>query len=361
MKRIFVIIPVYNAKEFLRETVLSVLNQPYKEIEIILIDDGSTDGSSEVCDELAAKEERITVIHQKNAGVSAARNTGIRFVTSRGIDGDYMAFLDADDLWRQNVVDDEVVSKMNNNIDVVMCGSISSNENCSVFSKPLLYEEHICSGGEGVIWPMCGHFGANFYSIDLIKKWNICFVEGLKYAEDKIFKMQCVFLAEKVMYLPQILHIYRENNNSAMRKVFSYTPIEYYIPIINGWIKSDDFINSMEEKSCKHIDAGYTLASIYFGDMAVEHFKRWKSRKSLCKVCDSHPYFKLFENMDPKAVSVKQYRNQQLFFQHPLLFALKYRVIGMAEYFARLLLRTKPMYNFRIKRKYPLDEIPSID
>ena len=360
MNLIHVIIPVYNAKNYLCETVLSVLNQPYKGINIVLVNDGSTDGSGKLCDELAVQEKRIKVIHQKNAGVSSARNAGIDYVVKRGTDGDYIAFLDADDLWHHDVVTDELMSKMknDNNVDVFLFGCISSDEHCSVFSKPILYTDRICLGGEGVIWPMLGTFCANFYKVRLLRNWNIRFTEGLRYAEDKIFKMQCIFLAQKVRYMSEILHIYRENNNSAMRKVFSYTPVDYYVPIINGWIESDDFINSMQEKHQKYITAGYTLASIYFGDMIMEHYKRWKSGKKLRSICNSHPYFYLFVNMDPKAVSAKQYGNQKLFFKHPILFALKYRIVGMIEYFARLFLRIKPVYNIRMKRKYPLDKIP---
>lgn len=359
---IYVIIPVYNAKKYLSEAVLSVLEQPYKGIKIILIDDGSNDGAGKLCDQLAAQEKRIIVIHQKNAGVSSARNAGINFVLREGEERDYIAFLDADDLWNKNVFNNDVISKIenNNNVDVFLFGCISSNDNCTAFSEPICYDERLCPGGEAVIWPMRGSFGANIYSLKLFRNWNIRFIDGLKYSEDKILKMQCVFLSEMVMYLPEILYIYRENNNSAMRKVFSYLPIDYYIPIINGWIESDNFINSKEKKSSKHIDAGYTLASIYFGDMAVDHFKRWKSRQLFDRVCTSHPYFHLFVNMDSKAVSVKQYANQQMFFKHPVVFALKYHTLGMIEYLLRLLLRIKPIYNVRLKWKYPLKEIPLI-
>ena len=82
-RQICVVIPVYNAKKYLYEAVSSVLNQKYKKIEIILIDDGSCDGSSEICDNLAQRSERIFVIHQKNSGVSAARNAGIDYVLNK--------------------------------------------------------------------------------------------------------------------------------------------------------------------------------------------------------------------------------------------------------------------------------------
>lgn len=111
---------------------------------------------------------------------------------------------------------------------------------------------------------MIGHFSANLYSVELIKKYNIRFIDGLKYSEDKIFKMQCMFLSDQVYYCSEVLHVYRENENSVMRRIFNYSPIEYYIPIIDAWIMSDHFLNDFETISGKHIDAGYTLASIYF-------------------------------------------------------------------------------------------------
>ena len=87
-----VVIPVYNAASYLQRCVKSVCNQTYQEIEIILVNDGSNDNSGALCDELAQKDTRIRVVHQKNSGSSAARNAGIQCAK-----GDYIVFLDADD------------------------------------------------------------------------------------------------------------------------------------------------------------------------------------------------------------------------------------------------------------------------
>ena len=92
--KVSVVIPVYNVKPFLERCVNSVLRQTYKDIEIILVDDGSTDGSGKLCDDIATRNQRIQVIHQKNQGLSGARNTGIRNAM-----GEYIAFLDSDDEW----------------------------------------------------------------------------------------------------------------------------------------------------------------------------------------------------------------------------------------------------------------------
>lgn len=91
---ISVVVPVYNVASYLERCVQSVLRQTYKNLEVILVDDGSTDGSAELCDQLASIDTRIQVVHQKNQGLSSARNTGIRQAT-----GEYMVFIDSDDEW----------------------------------------------------------------------------------------------------------------------------------------------------------------------------------------------------------------------------------------------------------------------
>lgn len=92
--KVSVIIPVYNVAPYLERCIHSVLRQTYKDIEVIIIDDGSTDGCSELCDEIAKTDKRIIVIHQENQGLSAARNTGIHHAA-----GEYIIFLDSDDAW----------------------------------------------------------------------------------------------------------------------------------------------------------------------------------------------------------------------------------------------------------------------
>lgn len=94
MVKVSVVIPVYNVMPYLERCVQSVLRQTYKDLEIILVDDGSTDGSGELCDQLVKTDSRILVIHQKNQGASIARNTGIISAS-----GEYVFFVDSDDIW----------------------------------------------------------------------------------------------------------------------------------------------------------------------------------------------------------------------------------------------------------------------
>ena len=115
MKKLSVIVPVYNVEKYLERCVDSVINQNYPNIEIILVDDGSKDSSGKICDILAAKDNRIKVIHQQNGGLSAARNTGIDNAT-----GEYIDFLDSDDELLPNVFNDLIPLLEYNNLDLIV-------------------------------------------------------------------------------------------------------------------------------------------------------------------------------------------------------------------------------------------------
>lgn len=112
--KVSVIIPVYNVRLYLERCVQSVLRQTYKDLEIILVDDGSKDNSGELCDQLALSDQRIRVIHQVNQGLSGARNTGIRHAT-----GEYVTFIDSDDEWLLDDGLDALVRQCDDKTDMV--------------------------------------------------------------------------------------------------------------------------------------------------------------------------------------------------------------------------------------------------
>lgn len=120
-----VIVPVYNVEKFLDRCVRSILQQSYDELEIILVDDGSTDGSGEICDSLAKTDKRIIVIHQKNQGLSAARNTGLE-----ASHGEYICFVDSDDYVNRDYVKYLYKLCTENDCDVAICGHhVTSEQN----------------------------------------------------------------------------------------------------------------------------------------------------------------------------------------------------------------------------------------
>lgn len=111
-----VIIPVFNTKQYLVESLDSVINQTYTNLEIIVIDDGSTDGSAEICDDYGNKDKRILTFHQKNSGLSAARNAGLDMLT-----GEAVAFLDSDDVYHPSFVSTMVSAMVQERADIVTC------------------------------------------------------------------------------------------------------------------------------------------------------------------------------------------------------------------------------------------------
>lgn len=124
---ISVIVPVYNVKEFLNECVDSIINQTYKDLEIILVDDGSTDGCGEICDDYANKDKRIKVVHQKNQGLSAARNTGMEHMN-----GDYLTFVDSDDYLMPSALEHMLSLAKVHESDMVVCPFLQLEEDGSL-------------------------------------------------------------------------------------------------------------------------------------------------------------------------------------------------------------------------------------
>lgn len=130
MPKISVIMPIYNTEKYLHRSINSVINQSYKNIEIILVDDGSTDSSPQICDEFAEKDNRIKVIHKKNEGAAKARNTAISMAT-----GEYLAFVDSDDFIDKAMIERLVNNAKKHNADIAICGfkTTSGNESEAVY------------------------------------------------------------------------------------------------------------------------------------------------------------------------------------------------------------------------------------
>jgi glycosyltransferase involved in cell wall biosynthesis len=117
MSKISIIVPVYNVEKYLSACIESIINQTYQNLEIILVDDGATDNSSQICDAYALKDSRIKVLHEKNAGSAEARNKGLQEAT-----GDFIAFVDSDDLISAGFYQRLLNVLVENNADIVECG-----------------------------------------------------------------------------------------------------------------------------------------------------------------------------------------------------------------------------------------------
>ncbi|MBR4998296.1 MAG: glycosyltransferase, partial [Clostridia bacterium] len=135
-EKVSIIIPIYKVEEFLDNCVESVINQTYKNLEIILVDDGSPDNCPKKCDEWAKKDNRIKVIHKENGGVSSARNMALDIMS-----GDYVCFVDADDALNPQYVEILLKTSKQNDADVAIC-SWQKTKDLNFVNKPKTYQNY---------------------------------------------------------------------------------------------------------------------------------------------------------------------------------------------------------------------------
>jgi glycosyltransferase involved in cell wall biosynthesis len=206
---ISVIIPVYNAQNYLNRCINTVLHQTYRQLEILLIDDGSTDKSGDMCDTFALLDSRIKVIHTQNGGTSAARNIGIEHST-----GEFITFLDADDSLEKDALELLLDSYMWLASDLVI-GDFKLNGNRFMFSTNRTFgKEDIHSYLFGYLNKPTGHsmfvyvWGKLFKS-SIIRAHNIRFNEGMKIFEDSLFNMHYLRCVKSASYVRN--HLYRYN------------------------------------------------------------------------------------------------------------------------------------------------------
>ena len=213
---ISVIIPVYNAEKYLGDCLKCVSAQTYKNTEILLVDDGSTDGSGAICDKFAEQDARCKVIHKENGGASSARNAGLRAAS-----GEYVYFLDSDDTIAPAFLEKLYLDASANDSELVFFDAYTVNEETGEVSEKNYghSKRYLPGAGKDLMREMVKnkdfHMGVCmlFYKKSFLDRTGLEFVEGIIY-EDFLFSCQAYCLAERVSYVPEFLYyrLYRENS-----------------------------------------------------------------------------------------------------------------------------------------------------
>lgn len=225
-----IIVPVYKTNiEYLKKCIESLINQTLKKIEIILVEDGSPDDCGKICDAYQKKDKRIIVIHQKNQGVSVARNNGMSIAK-----GKWIAFVDGDDWTECNMIERLYEKSKKGAYDIIMCSNFVNYPNRQVTNSFLNVEEKemqedkkdelelqlICKGinnyfpeevGCGVPW-------AKLYNKEFIKTKGLKFNPNLIRMQDNIFNLYAFEEADRIYYFNEYLYHYRKNNKSVCNK-----------------------------------------------------------------------------------------------------------------------------------------------
>jgi glycosyltransferase involved in cell wall biosynthesis len=207
---ITVIVPVYNAEEYLHKCINSILNQTFSGFELLLINDGSTDSSGKICDEYANTDIRIKVYHKENGGVSSARNVGIN-----NSNGDFLIFVDSDDYIETKMLEDMYRNSQITKSDIVGCDFYQEYENLSIYTSA--YFENRQEFLRAVIRNYWGVMWKILVKNDLYKKNNIQFPKNIDGGEDYFVCINLLFYANKVSCINKAYYHYnRINFNSIM-------------------------------------------------------------------------------------------------------------------------------------------------
>ena len=207
MKKISVIVPIYKVEKYIHRCIDSIINQTYKNLEIILVDDGSPDSCPRICDEYAKKDKRIKVIHKENGGLSDARNKGVDIAT-----GDYIAFVDSDDYIHPNMYEVLIYELEKNNSDIALCKYKIVYEKSKITTEIDGKFEVYSLNNLQALDSMYGKDG-----VDFIVAWNKLYKKDLfnkirypvgKIHEDEYTTYKLLFASKNVIYIEYELYYF---------------------------------------------------------------------------------------------------------------------------------------------------------
>ncbi len=271
-EKISIIVPVYNVETYLRECLDSVCNQTYRNLEIILIDDGSTDSSGVICDAYAAQDNRISVIHKTNGGQSSARNTGLDTAT-----GKYVLFVDSDDYICTNLVEEAVCFIQSSGSDFIFfdgeCFSeIGRGDKLSGnYKRSCTYQQDLgCQMFQSLVQNGEYHCHVALMLIQraFLERHHFRFVEGIIY-EDEIFTYQLYAKARSVAYFAKSLYNHRIRPNSTVTSAKSARNFKSICRVVS---EIDDF--AFDEKYAMMESVNQQLAR--FSMNAISCFRELK-------------------------------------------------------------------------------------
>ena len=254
-----VVIPIYNAEPYLLECLNSVKNQTYQNLEVILVNDGSTDRSLSICEEIQKSDSRFRVFNRTNHGVGASRNFGMSCSN-----GNYICFVDSDDYCDQSMITN-LLSPLEKDaeLDVSICGIkdvVTFSENSA--KKRHMHTEKkysVSDYAENILLVdnidvFCGAPYGKMYRLDLLKRGGIGFDEKATYAEDFIFNMDVLKASENIYILGESLYNYRLDVETSLTHVnhCNRPPEEYWVQRLNAYMafesvfKKCDLYNAYE-------------------------------------------------------------------------------------------------------------------
>lgn len=308
---ISIIIPVYNSEKYISKTVKSILKQKDINYEIILVNDGSTDKSADICKKLNKKYNNIKVIHQNNKGPANARNVGLKEAK-----GKYILFVDADDIIKDNAIKLLKEHIQENNSDLIIFGyECQNNIGDKVKISKIIHKKRGCTIDEFKI-DFCKYLEKwylslltnKLYKAELLKKYNIKFNENLKNSEDLLFNFSYIRYCNNISIVPEILYRYIKNNEQSISSIYHENLVEmqkYVFKELKNMIKD---INADTEINNRFIEKQYlsiNFSMIY--NIYNNKYKLNKEQKQIIvnKIINDIEFIKALKNNYNKSTVYK--------------------------------------------------------
>lgn len=216
--KLSIIVPVFNAEKYLERCIKSILNQTYNNLEIILVNDGSTDKSLDICDFFAKVDSRISLISKINGGVASARNKGLEIAS-----GEYIGFVDSDDHIDKYMYEKMVREAMIKEADIIECGYLTSDEEDNN-KKHYQLNNQVIEGNYNCCYSYLKNENTTNFNVNKLYKSTIVNelrYPNYKYSEDYWFNSIAFFNCEKKVTIQDTLYVYVQNPDSAVNKQFN--------------------------------------------------------------------------------------------------------------------------------------------
>lgn len=334
MKKVSVIVPVYNAENYLANCLETLIKQTYENIELLIINDGSTDNSLEICTAYEQKDDRIKLFNIPNSGVSTARNLGIDKST-----GDYITFVDSDDWVELNAIEFGVNKMSETDADIIIWsyfknfpgeeralsllpgGSKTYTEN-----KDLLYLKSIYQFyGQQTLGDTvsAGTTWGKFYKAELIKENDIKFKKELTRSQDVIFGLEAFSQAKVIDYHDVPLYHYRINNSSTCSGTRFINDTE--TPFNSLLNEMDKFSQQFKERENFEEAINARVVQVILWHLEHKYFHKnyngnlLKRRKDISKLIERQPYSNALKNVNKKLLPKKEKLASTLFRRNLIL------------------------------------------
>lgn len=272
-KLISIIVPIYNVEKYLDRCIESLVNQTYKEIQIILVNDGSTDNSKYICDKWKKIDQRIEIINKNNGGLSSARNTGIERV-----EGDYFLLVDSDDYIELDTCERFYNAFSRNDADLYVGDYIQQNGNeIRNFNRPDLVSNKVMTSKEFILHNInynswYAPSWLNLYKTSFFKENKLLFKEN-RVHEDVEIQLRLFLTANKIIYIDYAFYHYILRSGSIMTQKKTEKYLQDTLLNYQGW-RND--INKINDEELKNILLGF-LAKYYLYSSRTLEYRNWNN------------------------------------------------------------------------------------